>query len=444
MGTVYLSDIHGRQTDVEDVVDNISSDTVTLGFNGEHIITHSSDTSAMRHVQLVKVCANCDGVVDNTLNYNLIGTEFISDQIGTNIVVDGGVQLKGVEVIGAANTFNPLMLYPGDTLSSDNLTATVQGTKGWVRSVSSFKTGKFYFEVTLDTHSSAPMIGIGNSAIVGDVQAYTDVDNFVFMYVDGNLYPGNVDGYGNPYGMGDTIGVAIDIDNNTVTFVNNNVEGKPYQTSFDQWEGVCVAVSNGGSSGSATFTLNVGATDFVNSVPSGYDDRYYVTPIEYPVNQNYYLTTSDANQLNLSGVVAVKSVNVEALEYDGITVKGLISFDGRETWNRWDGASWVPVDISDLLTFNFDVYGNTMVELGDGFPLTLTDEDSIDFMFGLKSNDSSVTPTIKSIKICYETPGVYRPILDSHEFDIVFLSPTMTKVTKLSTGEETIKISVKV
>lgn len=170
-----------------------------------------------------------------------------------------------------ATTWNPLDKGTSVVLSNGNLQAATNYT-GTVRSISGKSTGKHYFEVTLGSNASVGMIGIGNSSATLDgtnVYPGSNANSWAYYAYDGKKYHNGVDtAYGVAAASGHTLGVLLDMDAGTVSFIGN--DGTNYGVAFSGLTGTIYAMVGGAASGSATtFTANFGATPFKHPVPSG-------------------------------------------------------------------------------------------------------------------------------------------------------------------------------
>jgi len=60
----------------------------------------------------------------------------------------------------------------------------------------------------------------------------------------------------------------------------------------------------------------------------------------YTTTQPYYVTTSDQSHANVSALTKISTVDIVSTEPASTTIKGIVSFDGRNTWRRWNGSAW--------------------------------------------------------------------------------------------------------
>ncbi len=161
------------------------------------------------------------------------------------------------------------------TLSNNYLTETSTSDISWgtVRSDLSKSSGKWYWEVTIgpggDPTYNYNQIGIAKSdcTLFGNADLGQCINGFVYYGEGGNKYNSFVQTpYGSPFGPGDVIGVALDLDNGTLTFYKN---GNPQGVAFSGLSGSYYAAVSSLYSGTNT-TVNFGASPFSGAVPSGY------------------------------------------------------------------------------------------------------------------------------------------------------------------------------
>jgi len=115
------------------------------------------------------------------------------------------------------------------------------------------------------------------------------------------------------------------------------------------------------------------------------------------------LTTGEQNNINYIKN-KIYSFDISYKEPANTKIKWLISFDGKNTWKKWDGNNWIQADIaSDIQNINFSLYGNDSTEIAEGLKdYTLKQgETSLDFAVELVSSDEISTPSIDRVEIKY-------------------------------------------
>jgi hypothetical protein len=189
----------------------------------------------------------------------------------TNYGTDTGA---GGEVRGNYATLNPLNKGSNVTLTNGNLDTSHAGSSVHSRVVGTtgISSGKYYFEATLTTLGGQwPAVGVA-FAKTTDMATYVGAETGTFGYYGG----GGVNGGGagrtySTYTTNDVIGVAIDMDNNRLTFYKNGSNAVTSGTTYENLtagEVYVPAVSGYGSS--AAWVLNAGARPFAYTAPSGY------------------------------------------------------------------------------------------------------------------------------------------------------------------------------
>jgi hypothetical protein len=181
----------------------------------------------------------------------------------------------GGEVPGNYATWNPLNA--AGTLSNGNLdgTTSTSGSRSLATTLAA-SGGKFYAEVTASTvavgsYGANLSIGVSLSTFptTSSDRNYSFSDGVTY-YADGTKYvDGSNSSYGSSYASGDIIGIAIDFDNDQVTFYKNGTsQGAISKTLSGAY---VISVTEGDSSQQSTVVLNAGQRAFANTnVPTGY------------------------------------------------------------------------------------------------------------------------------------------------------------------------------
>ena len=159
--------------------------------------------------------ADTSGNSNNWTPINLVATDQVLDSPTNNFC-----------------TFNSVIRpYPNsDVLSEGNLrrTNSATGVTGSNWGTVNVTSGKWYYEVAIETAAALTCwIGWANDAIKAGGGTYTSAarDNAYMYMSNGNKALDSATGtaYGASYTTGDVIGVALDADNNTLTFYKNGV-----------------------------------------------------------------------------------------------------------------------------------------------------------------------------------------------------------------------------
>ncbi|MBM5802057.1 MAG: hypothetical protein FJ077_14800, partial [Cyanobacteria bacterium K_DeepCast_35m_m2_023] len=169
------------------------------------------------------------------------GTLLIDNSIDNDSLVDSPSSPAGQTdsgaggtVVGNYCTWNPLAVgSPSDLAPSNgNLDATgfsVSGNRNKsIVSTTGVSSGKWYWEVSVTSvtgNLTAVTIGISSKSDPGELSFYPGYNAFGWSYYAANGTKNNVSqvSYGASYTAGDTIGVAFDADNGSLTFYKNGV-----------------------------------------------------------------------------------------------------------------------------------------------------------------------------------------------------------------------------
>ena len=203
----------------------------------------------------------------------------VTNLVATDVVLDS-----------PSNTFatiNPLAYC--DTLSEGNLKTT--GTGSWYPNSGTIgmSSGKWYWEFNIISLDSNTYSGImeGKSAADGDGYPGGAYNTGYGYKQDGQLYtsPSTTASYGATYAAGDIMGVALDMDDGTLTFYKNNATQGEAATGLT---GTYLPAFSPQTS-SSTFVINFGQdssfagyeTAQGNQDSNGIGDFYYEPPADH-------------------------------------------------------------------------------------------------------------------------------------------------------------------
>jgi hypothetical protein len=172
-------------------------------------------------------------------------------------------------------TWSPLDKGAGVTLSNGNRTVSISTTGsdgGSVRSTIGKSSGKWYWEVTVNTDSpgrSLPGVA-GPTAPVAAVNNYSfDPAGYGYYVYTGNKYNNSAfSSYASSASAGDVIGVALDLDGGTLAYYKNGVS---LGVAFTGLSGTFYAAEGNYTLNTTLSTTNFGASAFAYSVPSGFN-----------------------------------------------------------------------------------------------------------------------------------------------------------------------------
>lgn len=203
-------------------------------------------------------------------------------------------------------TWNPLDVGSNVILSNGNL--TLNATTGYIngngRANTSISSGKKYWEIHWD---SGDYIAVGVANLVNTVAGSWCFSGNARVYMnDGKLYPGGTT-YGGTFAVGNTIGIALDMDNGTIGYYVNGISKGVASTTIKTDVGNTVyPFISYGSGGPNVVTANFGATPFAYPIPDGYTalDSGEPTAIDVSINSIIASATSQA----LMPVITVESI----------------------------------------------------------------------------------------------------------------------------------------
>nr|BAR15333.1 lectin-like protein [uncultured Mediterranean phage uvMED] len=221
-------------------------------------------------------------------------------------------------------TMNPLdNQIASSTFSNGNNTiVTNQSNYTWNTGTLGMTSGKFYWEVKYSANSNSDLynlIGIadrptdGNTDILG---RQTDCSNYGYYSDTGQSYAKNVlTSYGNTYGVGDIIGVAVDLDNSKLYFSKNGT-----------WQNSGVPTSGSTGTGAISIDAISSTTTGVYFPASGdYGSSQYVTN-QHNFGNGYFGTTAVATNSG-NGYAGAEGSSIFNYQpptgYSALSTKGL-------------------------------------------------------------------------------------------------------------------------
>ena len=167
-------------------------------------------------------------------------------------------------------TWDPSNLNSGTSLSNGNLTIENFDNLYGNRATSGVSSGKWYWELTLDSdsytiygvaNSAAPLPWINNGAYGNNAR--------IFCSYAGLKFPGRIN-YGSDTSSGDVVGIALDVTDGELTVYKNGVSEGVAFTDISLLGKVYPFIINGSSSADNITTANFGAKAFKYAIPTGY------------------------------------------------------------------------------------------------------------------------------------------------------------------------------
>lgn len=229
----------------------------------------------------------------------------------------------------------------------------------------------------------------------------------------------------------DRVGTGITIRKNGTTIASGTKSGT-IGSSSTAW--------NIGKGSGGLYDLNGWIDEFAVLNGSAINSSDFTSPVAaysdatFPLT-GYYILWTAANMLPLTGVGDITAITITQSEPTGTQVRWLASFDGGTTWKDSAGST---VAIADIHTSG-STAANMITYLRD--TLTLPNV-SLMLASGLKTNDATLTPSVTSVAITYNTT---TPKLKAFESDNPIFSvstwPTVdgvsARVTKATAGTVT-------
>ena len=210
---------------------------------------------------------------DTSGNSNNWTTNNISLTAGTTY--DSMTDSPTVSSATVANyaTLNPLDFQNANTYSNGNLSVSLQAaTASMAFAGFGLQSGKWYWEVKT-TAGTDPMLGVATQA--GTLASrYWNGANSVYYYGgSGTKYvAGTGSAYGATYGTADTIGIALDLSANTITYYKNNAsQGAISLPSQLLGVNIVPAFSSGTGTAVQSMNVNFGQQPFTYTPPTGFN-----------------------------------------------------------------------------------------------------------------------------------------------------------------------------
>jgi len=187
----------------------------------------------------------------------------------TSYGTDTGV---GGEVRGNYATLNPLDKGSDvNTVTNGNLEATWSGVNGHsIRATIAVSSGKWYWEATGFNALSAGIIAISQPIVPSSGTLFPGGSGFgagnsygYYAFNGSKATNGTVTSYGASYGTSDVVGIALDLDNGTLTFYKN---GTTQGTAFTGISGTFAPAFGYQNAGTNNLVVNFGQRAFAYPV----------------------------------------------------------------------------------------------------------------------------------------------------------------------------------
>lgn len=169
------------------------------------------------------------------------------------------------QVVFGAVTWNSADKGAAVILSNGDLTASTTGSWHTVRANISKSSGKWYWEQKLVSGARVGMIGVGTSGATLTFYIGSDTMGWSMYCDNGNKVTNSVSvAYGTACAVNDIIGIALDLDGDTISFYKNNTL---IGTAFTGLTGTYYPAI---SPNEGKWTANFLNTSLVYSPPAGY------------------------------------------------------------------------------------------------------------------------------------------------------------------------------
>ena len=170
-------------------------------------------------------------------------------------------------------TLNPLNKDTDCTLSDGNLqVGWTSGTDPIICGTMAVSSGKWYYEATFTGTFNFPGVGIAPAELSFGGSAFSSGTGTIFYYAPSGNYRGNGDNvsYGAEYFVGSKIGVALNLDDDEITFYkDNSSQGTLNLASIRSGYSTWVPLLTGGGS-TENIIVNYGQSDFQYTPPTGF------------------------------------------------------------------------------------------------------------------------------------------------------------------------------
>ena len=140
----------------------------------------------------------------------------------------------------------------------------------------------------------------------------------------------------------------------------------------------------------------IGAGYDADDAPGGGAAYIFKEDGAYQSEQAYYMHTNNQAHLDLSRYSQIHSCTIINDQPNNTSINGLVSFNGRHSWMKWNGTTW-EVHAGGLENLST---GNTIAEIEAGLSeFDLTSQSFLDFAFDLRTLDINESPSIERILI---------------------------------------------
>ncbi len=150
------------------------------------------------------------------------------------------------------------------------------------------------------------------------------------------------------------------------------------------------------------------------------------------------VTTTDNSHFSMQQAELIQSLSITNTQPINTSLKAMVSFDGRQTWNYFNGIEWIAASLQEENAV-------TITTLQSGFTsLSCSGKEFLDIAFFMLSTDIRSTPTVDLVTIVYQDNSSYAPVMIGTDFSIKRINPTTTIIKRLNSnpGKAFINITI--
>ena len=192
-------------------------------------------------------------------------------------------------------TLNPLDFQNANTYSNGNLSVSLTNvSQSLAFSGFGLSSGKWYWEVKTTAGTDA-MLGVALQSGTMSSRQFTGANSVYYYGGSGTKYvAGTGSAYGATYGTADTIGIALDLSANTITYYKNNAsQGAISLPSQLLGVNIVPAFSSGTGTAVQSMNVNFGQQPFSYTPPTGFNAlNTYNLPTPTIANGAQYMAAS--------------------------------------------------------------------------------------------------------------------------------------------------------
>jgi len=167
--------------------------------------------------------------------------------------------------------------YNGSTFSNGNRTVVTGSSQiSPVQAIIPIHSGKWYCEVVPQSSEASFLIGLTKGLTTATNQYLGQLSNDVGYYGNGNVYLNGAGAasYGASYAQNDVIGIAINLDDNQITYYKNGASQGALSLPAASTVSTpyFVACGHYWSAGTGTYLLRSSSSDWTETAPTGYNE----------------------------------------------------------------------------------------------------------------------------------------------------------------------------